>query len=105
MTTTQALPQHNSRGLRIITDIPEQGIYLAGFNIAPDVALIRASSFSDAWDVWAEHLASAGSLVECEHDEDAVAFESCDSCDWVDGFGQMVTLDLVLRVIRPGRFD
>jgi hypothetical protein len=88
------------RGLTILNDSPRKGVYIGGYNIAPDCLLITADSYESAWEIMCEHFAEQGSLAECEHtsEEDA---ESCDSHDWVDGFGYMVTLDLVLQVVRP----
>lgn len=82
------------------------GVYIGGWNIAPDAYLIRAAHFADAWEVLVETMADAGQLAECEVPQkpDGECAEECDGCEWTDS-GRFVTLDVVLRTIRPARGD
>lgn len=101
MTTTHTSTR---RGLTIVRDsiAPRCGIYLGGFNIAPDCLLITAESYGEAWQAMVDHLAEQGSLAECDH-ESAEDDEACDAHDYGSSGGPYVTLDLVLRVVRHGR--
>lgn len=84
----------------------QNGVYIGGWNIAPDAYLIRAAHFGEAWEVLVETMADAGQLAECDEpiDEEGNCPTDCDGCEWTDS-GRFVTLDVVLRVVRPGRGD
>lgn len=87
--------------LTLLIDTPRSGLYLGGFSIAPDGLLIGADSFGDAWEVMVDHYAEAGALAECDCWE---RDEPCDACEFGSrAAGPYVTLDLALRVVRPGR--
>lgn len=94
--------------LQIVTDSGRtDGIYLGGFNIAPDTVLIRSGSFGEAWESLCEHLAGRGALAPADttDEQEALAGDNPEGCDWVDGHGWMVTADVVLRVVRPSHLD
>lgn len=78
------------------------GIYVGGFNIAPDGLLIVADNYGEAWESMVDHYADMGALAECDHASEDDA-DSCDGHDYGSSGGPYVTLDLVLRVVRNGR--
>lgn len=77
-----------------------KGIYLGGFNIAPDTILIHhATSYDDAWGELIEHLHEQGSLAECDCNETE---DDAGSCDHDSANGVPVRADdVVMRVVRP----
>lgn len=85
----------------------EDAVYVGGYNIAPDVLLILAQSFDEAWETMVDEFAEQGSLRECDgSDEGCVEGDQpCEGCDFGSSGGPYVTQDLVLRVERPGRTD
>jgi hypothetical protein len=82
--------------LTIVNDAPGKGVYIGGFEIAPEGYLVLADSFQSAWDALVERMADEGSLA-------AADLDGCgdDGVDFVDGHGPMVTLDVVLACVRP----
>lgn len=81
-----------------------KGIFIGGWNIAPDVVLIHgADSFDEAWEALTEHFAEQGSLAECDC-SDNEDDDSCD-CEWIDSHGKRCTLDVVMRVVQEGRIS
>ena len=84
------------------------GVYVGGWNIAPDAYLIRAQHFGEAWELLVGEMAEQGSLPICTP-EDCEGYETddipCEGCDFIDMHGPACTLDVVLRVVRPARGD
>lgn len=84
------------------------GIYVGGYNIAPDVLLIRARSFDEAWEIMVDEFGEQGSIRRCAAD-DCPNYDQgdlpCEGCEFGSSGGPYVTLDLTLRVERPGRSD
>lgn len=80
-----------------------RGVYLGGWNIAPDGYLIHhATSFDDAWETLIADMAQSGFLAPCDCN---IAF-GCDECTCEDcGSGSFNTDDVVMRVVRPTHRD
>ena len=80
-----------------------RGVYLGGWNIAPDGYLIHhATSFEDAWETMIADMAESGYLAPCTCCLDF----GCDECTCEDcGIGSFVTDDVVMRVVRPTHRD
>lgn len=77
-----------------------RGVYLGGWNIAPDGYLIHhATSFDDAWETLIADMAQSGYLSPCEHTEAEFEAGECDCDD--TGEGLACTSDVVMRVVRP----
>lgn len=83
-----------------------KGIYLGGFNIAPDGYLIHhATSFDDAWEALVEQLHDENALAECDCPPPCEHEEPCDcgwecTCDSANGV-PVRTDDVVMRPVRP----
>jgi hypothetical protein len=72
----------------------ERGIYIGGWNIAPDGYLIHhASSFDHAWETLIEHMHDNGYLAVCDCEQ---------PCDYDVANGVPVHADdVVMRIVRP----
>lgn len=86
-----------------------RGVYLGGWNIAPDGYLIHhATSFEDAWETMIADMAEAGHLAPCDCASTCDCEEStnCTECSCEDcGIGSFNTDDVVMRVVRPTHRD
>jgi len=84
------------------------GVYVGGWNIAPDAYLIRAEHFGEAWEILIDEMADRGQLAECDGPEPECRSDAgpCEGCEFgANTGGPFVTLDVVMRVVRPGRGD
>lgn len=89
----------------------QNGVYIGGWNIAPDAYLIRAAHFGEAWEVLIDEMADRGQLAQCdgpgsEPDCNLIEDGPCEGCEFgANTGGPFVTLDVVIRTIRPAKGD
>ena len=77
-----------------------RGVYLGGWNIAPDGYLIHhATSFDDAWETLIADMAQSGFLAPCDCPTEGGC--TCEDC----GCGSFNTDDVVMRPVRPTHRD
>lgn len=84
----------------LINEEPGRGIVVLFHAFGPFVA-VKARTFSDAWDAGVEYGADHDIIHECDGPSPECRGENgpCDTCEYVDGFGVAVTLDLTARLI------